>query len=662
MQTIEQQAFTTYQDNLKYFEEKHPDLYKKLITLDTAINTGVFKEHYSLEYMQDTYFDIKEISSGEFLYGEDSNLHAQIMTDNANLLRTGSVFKAQRYHETTDEEAQKIQSNGLSFHNIQWATVPITHYVQTILPLTSFMQQSHKTIFIDTGLGIHIEKIINKLKSKIIFIKEKNLEIFRLSLFVTNYAQIAEKRVLFFSVADTNEQEKFLNFLNHNNQYNLYIKYIAFSKKYIPDLRKFQEYFVSQTFIGYGYHAELLRYITSPKYLVQGYPYLNVNKVHTKSFFANKPVLLVMSGPSSLKNIHWIQKHHNRFILIAALSTCRLLSKYNIAPDITIHIDPGEATSYLFNDLPSSYFQNTTALLSSNVNEDTIQRFNSNNVYIIEQGTSYKKGFGMLSAPSVGEYTYALSLILGATNIFMVGIDLALDNETLQTHGEHHAFSQKAIIDETASDYDPKTFVEYTKGNFLEKVPTTAIFKVSINQFTVFTNIIKKNNQTIFNLSDGAYLEGSTPLKIDQYDWDTLDLLKLEDKKLNLDYFLKEISEAGLNQVDKNQFKKQMKGAKKLEQIIKIFQSKNYTNADSFLLDFSKLTSELSANERTINLADIYNQYLLIIKSYIFDLFNVENLENEKQYVEVIQSILVKELLKIASTYLDTMQMYIKNK
>ena len=64
------------------------------------------------------------------------------------------------------------------------------------------MKNLLKFIFCGVGLGFHIAEIQNKVKSSLIFIMEDNLEIFRLSLFTTNYQSISEQARLFFSIMD----------------------------------------------------------------------------------------------------------------------------------------------------------------------------------------------------------------------------------------------------------------------------------------------------------------------------------------------------------------------------------------------------------------------------------------------------------------------------
>lgn len=665
MQSIEEKALETYHHNLEYFKNNYKDLHKKLMLFETIISSAQYEEKYVLDYKEEGYFDIQELSTGQYLYDENSLIHAEVMVKSVSLQRKGGVFKALRFNTLTDEQTKVIDESELSFHNALWATATVTHYTQKYVTPESFMKRINKIIFIDIGLGLHLKGLVEKLNPQVIFIKEANLETFRLSLFVTDYKTVFENRFVFFSITDneTEEEKNFLDFLNKGNNLNLYLKHIPFKKDYTKDIRKLQSYVFNQSYINYGYSAELFRFANSLLYLTQDYSFLNVSKVHQESFFSDKPLLLLFSGPSTSKKIEWIKENRNKFIVVAALSTCRLLNNFNISPDIVIHIDPGEGTKALFNDIDAEeYFKNTIAILASNVNEDTIGRFERSKVYLVEQGTYYKRGFGRLSAPSVGEYTYALSLILGARKLFLLGIDLALDSKTLQTHSDFHKSNQKGILDEEGTSMDPKKSIVYTKGNFSEQVPTTAGFKISIDQFSIFTHDIKKDGQNVYNLSEGAFLEGATPLQIDEYDWDTFQELDSIEKIKNINLFLSSIGEAKFNDEDKKQLQKQITEAKKLEKYIKKYQKKKYANVQSYLDGLTKLAWDIADMDYKTgsNLAEVYYQYFPIVQSYIFELFNTKDLDSPHKHIAQINSILTKQLLKMSKYYIKEVGKYLK--
>ena len=664
MDDISTKALNTFSKNMKYFEENHKPIFEKISLLNQLIDEEHYSEHYALEYKEEGYFDILELSSNEFLYKSNSIEAAERMVDAIDFKRTGAVFKAQKYVFASEDQAERIDKSELSFHNSLWATIKIINYVSKYATPETFMNRVYKIIFLGIGLGLHLSKIAEKLNPQVIFIKEKNLETFRLSLFVTDYTELAQGRFLHFSLTDDDneERENFLEFLNRGNNYNLHLKHIPFTMDYQLDLQRLQSHVLSQSYINYGYSAMLFRFVSSPRYLARGYSFLNVNKVYTDNIFTNKPVLLLFSGPSTSKNIDWVVENRDRFIIVSALSTCRLLKRFGITPDIIIHIDPGENTSLLFEELDSDYFKSSTILLASNVDEATLQRFDRAHVHFIEQGTFYKKGFGRFSAPSVGEYAYGLFLIMGATEIFMLGVDLALNPDTMQSHGDFHPFQVTGEHNEHSASLDPNASITYVKGNLCETIPTLSAYKISIEQVAIFTQMLKRDYHHVHNLSNGAYLDGCDPLRFSEYDWKALPVLARDDLRDGIEKFFKSIGSDDFNEGDKGQISYQVKEAKKLEKIIKQHQKKKYAHADAYLQTLAKLSWDLSDMEYKTrsDLAQVYYEYFSIVMSYIFDLFNTKDLPNFNKHVTNIDALLVKQLLKMSQVYISKLEAYLK--
>ena len=666
MQEIEQLAINNYVANLAYFEKSYHELYKDLTTLDIAINEGLYTEKYSLEY-KDGYFDVLEIESNSYLYKEDSNAHAQRLLNMYNTKRTGGVFKACNYIEIDNLSAEYIDKTELHFHNTLWATAKVINYVQRFTNSETYMKKIYKMMFLGVGLGIHLKPFFDKFNPAVAFIKEENLELFRLSLFTTNYQELSLKTTIFFSITNDPEKEKddFIDFLNSATNYNTTIKHVPFIEDYNAQLRTLQSHVLSQTHIAYGYSGELLRFIDSPKYLVQNYAYMNVARGYydeKTNILTKKPLLLVFSGPSTLKNIDWLKQNHDKFIILSPLSACRLLNAYGLKPDIMVQIDPAGHNLKLFNDIDKeTFFKNTSIILSSNVHENMSSQFDKSKVYMIEQGTNYKCGFGNLSAPTVGEYSYALSLILGAKELYLLGIDLALD-ENLSTHGSHH-MAKKTLSDNNTGTSINKNTIHYIKGNFKELVPSTAMWGISLWQFTQFTDRLKNDFNNVYNLSDGAYLKGATPLRAEDIDMDKFETLNKSIIHVEVEKLLKNASEDHFNKKDEAQLRQQRQQAKSYEKMILKFKEKKFKDTKTFLYELKVFTDDISDLDfkRNSNLGEVYYQYFLTTMSYIYDLFNTKDLANEPVHIKNIQEILCKQLLKMSNLYIKTLSGYLKN-
>ena len=665
---MEEQVLKTFQKNLAYLQTHHQSVFEKITLLNALIEEGIYKEQYALEYKEEGYFDVCELATNQYLYNENSLKNAKRVIDAYNLKRTGGVFKAQKYCSASDEQAEYVDKSELSFHNSLWATIKIINYTKKYASDETHMKKSNKAIFLGLGLGLYLKDMITKLQSRVIFIKEKNIEIFRLSLFVIDLEEALEGCSVYFSLTDDEQEERdiFVAFLNTGNNHNLNIKHIPFALNYQSELQRLQVHVLSQSYINYGYSAMLLRYIDSPKYLVQNYAFMNImTRYHgiAENILSEKPVLMVFSGPSTSKNIAWIKEHRDKFIVVTALSTCRLLHAHGITPNIVVHIDPGENSALLFEGLdPHTYFKDVVTILASNVDEKTVSQFNKDTLYFIEQGTAYKKGFGYFSAPSVGEYTFGLMMILGISHMYMLGVDLALDPETMQTHGGHHPYQSAGTINTHNASLDPNASATYVKGNFIENIPTLESYKLSIEQVAIFAESLKKEHHHIFNLSNGAYLEGCEPLHIEEFDWTQYGGIHQREIQDKIVSFFNTISEAQFNQDDRSQIDYQVKEAKKLKKIINTFKKKKYATVEAYLDTLAKLSWDLSdmENKTNANLAQVYYEYFQIILSYIYDLFNTKELNTPLKHITPLNNLLTHQLLKIADLYIVKLEDYLK--
>lgn len=179
---IQEKAVSRYANNLLYLQNNHPELFKNLSLLDLAIDQGDYEARYALEYVSDGYFDILEIASGTYLYGENSEAFAQ-----------------------------EVISDELAVTEV------------------------HKAIFFGVALGTHVAYLADQVAMPAVFwIVEDDLELFRLSLFVTDFAQMASDARLYFSVMEKREtmRSRFKHFFDEAAEWNGYIPYFTFYTGY----------------------------------------------------------------------------------------------------------------------------------------------------------------------------------------------------------------------------------------------------------------------------------------------------------------------------------------------------------------------------------------------------------------------------------------------
>ena len=232
----------------------------------------------------------------------------------------------------------------------------------------------------------------------------------------------------------------------------------------------------------------------------------------------------------------------------------------------------------------------------------------------------------------------------------------------MQTHRGYHPYQATGAIETQNASLDPNASATYVKGNFIEKIPTLEAYKLSIEQAVLFTDRLKKEHHHIYNLSNGAYIEGCEPLHIENYEWTTFEPLVRDEIQRKIAAFFGAISEAQFNKSDRAQINYQVNEAKKLEKLIKAFKKKKYVSTEAYLETLAKLAWNISDmnNKTGSNLAEVYYQYFQIILSYFYDFFNTQELDTPFKHITSLNNLLVAQLLKMSGLYISKLESFLK--
>ncbi len=662
MKNIEQKVLQTFQNNLIFLSEKYPEVYKKVDLLNQAIENGSYKEKYALEYKDDGYFDVLDTTSNKWFYNNSSIEKAKEIAKEINYRKdNGSIETFYNYSFSKEAIKKANEEDPTSSQFV--LTAPLISFVTELISKNTNMKHIFKFIFFGTGLGIHIEEIHKKISASMYFIIEDNLELFRLSLFVTDFSKIGKESEIYFAIMcdDAAFKQEFDKFYHNSFIRNNYIKYFILYPDYREKIAKIQNFIVTQSSNTY-LHDKLLqknqRVVESVK---NHFNFFNVLKHYGKnSIFAKRPVVLVAAGPSLAKEIEWLKTNAPFVTVVALFMTSVILEKNGIKPDIIVHVDEGYSPVKKTLDKieDKSFFENSIFLLSPSVEMELfLSIINKEKIFVFEDRTRYRFNKGFLEGFSVGEVAYALSLLFGTKDIYLLGLDLALDPETKSTHAKGHlsSNSKNKLQEATSSNAVSLRGSEFwVKGNFVEKVPTLPLFDMSIHMVNHFTKKLKQPYQNIYNLNNGAYFTDTISLHSDEVD--------LKDFGKKSESFLQEIykffnfnSSGKMDKNEQESFDKRVLEAKDKKLKIELFASQRYPSMEQFQKAFVDLAEYLiaSQDEKTNEIAQIYIIYLENIGGYIGDFLNTENLTNPKRNIKKFQKILSFQFLKIINKYLS---------
>lgn len=517
MDNIETLVISNYEQSMLYFQEKHPLLYNKLQALEILLGEGTYPQQYDLEY-KDGYFDVVELSSGGFLYNCDSDDYSKKMANGINFKKNEHTIETFYNRVFTDESVEKVKNLPANFAHA--TTAPIINYYNKYITTSMLMKKIHKFIFFGVGLGLHMDKIIQKTNADVFFIIEDNLEIFRLSLFTCNYKKIFNKKECFFSIKQNHAEmhETFMHFYDYAFIRNHYLKFSVFAEKDKMFIKNIQASILNRSEHSYSNSALIEKGARVLIKMREGYKFYNTLKKDEK-FFDDKPIMVLGAGPSLGENVEWLMAHRNNFIIVAPFVTLRALYHLGIAPDILVHIDEGDLVAKRDIDLygdKKEFFKNTSFIFSASIPSRYFEAFDKESIYLIEDRTTYKLNDNYLEIGSVGEAVYTIALNLTQKDIYLLGLDLALKDDG-SSHTKTHMTKTKADVSsadrvEDVADLRKTTFK--VKGNFQESVYTIALFSSSIRIMDTQTKRFKLPNQNVYNLSNGAYFVDTTPLHV----------------------------------------------------------------------------------------------------------------------------------------------------
>ncbi len=650
---IEQQAISTFQNNLNYFATHHPLLHKKLDVLETAIGSGQYRENYSLEYISD-YFDIKELSSGALLYGRSSLDHAQMAADGVNWDKRESVIKT--FYDFPYTKTNVKDLDRLTMIN-SWmvGTAPIVHFVNEQMSTHHMLKKIYKFIFFGVGVGVQLSVIHQKIDTDSYLIIEDNLELFRLSMFVTDYKVLGHKARLFFSVMDDPGEFKQIYDLFAADLMirNSHLKFYLLSDSYAPKIKQIQNFAVTQAHLAYPYNHLLHKNLLVSHAIYEDYDFLNISRPFEASPFSDKPILYLAAGPSLDVRMEWVRENQKKFIIVCVFMIADKLEQEGVLPDIVVHVD--EAKEAITNTLrsmeASGFLKESIFILAASVPLGLFTAIGKKeNIFLIEDRTRYKKDHGFIEFFSVGEVGYALSLIFGVKEIYLLGLDLAVDQKTGKTHASGHRTSVE--IDISRGDTGPESSgtlretLITVKGNRQATVFTTPLFDASIHRINYFTRLYKSGDQKIYNLSDGAYYDETVALQVEDV---CVEDISKDETGTELLKYLQSRSTDSMSDVEKNNIIIRKKEVKKKARLIERFSKQNIKEIEGFRKQFIALVGSLitPVTQETNEVSDIFLNYFQTVGNYIGNLLNTVDLHRPDKIAKELQKLLSRQLYKI---------------
>lgn len=655
---------TTFLANMAFLSEYDNDLFQRVEKLSRMIETGEYKERYELEFIKENGdFDIFDNQTKRYLYDRNpkkinDNLIKEVQKDGKK-----AIFNVEGYFKhkniPTLDLNYKFQGeySSLSHKYMKEYTDALKDYLDYGRIRT--YKEIKKFVFFGTFLGRHIPKIAEKIDSLIYLVIEVNLEIFRLSLFTVDYKILAKNNGVIFSIMDdsTELEKKMELFINIGNLENYLLKFSILGTIETDIYDKFISYVFSRKPSSYDFARYLYAYINRTTNTIKDkHRFLLFNKIKDNlNILKDLPVLYLAAGPSLDENIDWIHENQNKFFIVTIGSVYKKLINKGIKIDLVTTLDEQKwlKRSQFPDEIIKKTDQNTVFMASAFSNILILDSLKNKNLYIFETIEPFFDNNYCFDGNSIGEITVDIILNLNANNIYLIGLDLSLNQETGETHSTESA-SGIDIIDinkeRDLEKIDYKSIVKI-KGNMQEEIKTIEKYFSSIKHLEKKLDN-KGKNVRIYNLSKtGAFFRGTIPLSIESID---IKAFKTLDKNsLNFNKHINSFSQIGLSNSEKNLHRLNIEFLeniiKKDLNIIEEYDFKNYKELNESIL---QILNKIKLHEDIMTFYQVIFNYYEIVVPYLNYHFNDIKVNQEYKKVKKIKDIFINHLENMINDYI----------
>ncbi|MDD2886722.1 MAG: DUF115 domain-containing protein [Aliarcobacter sp.] len=666
---------TTFLGNLAFLSEYDNDLFHRIDELSRMIEDGSYKERYALDFVQENgEFDIYDLINNRYLYNKipkrtnDDLIKCVEFDEKDSIFMLESIFTIRNPIEIDDNQKFDIQDLIQLSKLTQKDVYSYTNILKDFLEhKKKRLKRISKFIFIGTLLGRHIPKIATKIDADLYLVCERNLEIFRLSLFTVDYTVLAKKNGVIFSIMDEviDEEKKIFNFLSINPLDNYLIKFSTTGINIHEYIDRILSSFMSIKPTSYDYNRYLYTFINrATKVLESKYRTLLINKVKNKiNIFENIPILFIAAGPSLDENIEWIRINQDKFFIVTIGAAYKKLLRNNVKINMIFTLDEQfeELNKNQFDDYNVSLINSDTIIMASVITDNRIlKKFKQSNLFLYEVFIPFHKDNYAVTGFSVGEITLFLLLNMNIKDLYLVGLDMALNQNTGNSHstGETFASSKYDLKKENKSRdfFGLREGTIKVKGNLEKEVYTTALYHTSIKYVEKFM-AMKNVNVNVYNLSThGAYFENSIPKRVEEIKISSFERINLKNKDL-LDLF-QECSSTSLCIESKENISEEIRFLKNiLEKEFVDFIQNDFKDYDEFFKSVISLISLITDYEFIkSSIAQILRNYLQIIFPYLSYHFNDIKVKNENKNIEKIKKIFVKQIEQLINDYIGFLE------
>ena len=406
----------------------------------------------------------------------------------------------------------------------------------TLKAMTTLPNTIGAVIAFGTGLGYHIEYLLDKTNVETLYIVEPEEDIFFASLYTCDWSRIVkrvEKKngevVLHIGYKPDTFFDEFANAMTSMGVFKLVhaLLYQHYpSEKLTTLITEFRQKFHLLA-SGWGFFDDGILSLGHDYHnLKRNTPFL-IKNAQIPNKHRETPVYMIGNGPSLDASIDFIKANHKKAIVISCGSAINSLCKEGIVPDFHVSMERTQVTyKYFEHFVPLEYSKKVCLLTLNTMYPEVADLFNWTGMAFkpVEPSTALyndhidnNQNFATLIActPQVSNTALAYSLFMGFKNITFFGIDCGYKDPKYH-HSKrslyyHEDGKEKEKLGDVIREGELKV-----PGNFQEEVYTTH----HMDKARMFLEGLAEHfrDARITNCSDGAKINGTIPIKAHELD------------------------------------------------------------------------------------------------------------------------------------------------
>lgn len=359
--------------NLQYLEKNHNDIFKQIEQYEISLATNNYLENYTLEYINHS-FNIRNVNDSSLLYNRNLDNDAifrvtKIALDNQN------IFKSFELLSENEKSQNQVYLDSIN---------PFIQYIHDLNGEEIKLSRLDKFVFFGSLLGKHIELFVKTYKPKVILIVEQTLEIFKLSLFVTDYSKLNSITQIEFYIGDDEIlfTQKIDIFLRQFELSNYMIKYDFSDINYQIMINIFSTRLKKIKSTHFHFGKKLISIDNQLNFMKNKYKFIDFNKVDFMDRFS---FLIIDSELSLNRNLNWLQENKDRVLIVAPISFLNILHQLQLKPDIIVITNTDDQTIFNeFSMIPQEFYSKVMFFMAAELSNTILKLFKYNYLYLYQ--------------------------------------------------------------------------------------------------------------------------------------------------------------------------------------------------------------------------------------------------------------------------------------